>query len=113
MGINRMWLKESSRTVIRKSKTNFLLSGLAYVMMLYIISILCMYLSGYGTMVEQAMEQMEKGAVLTYEDMLAMMPSVSPVAIVLVIVNMLLSVLIQSGYQGYCLMDSRGIPVVY
>ena len=72
MGINRVWIKDRSKQIVKASKPNILLIGLAYVVILYVIDLLCSYLSGYATVSEVVTGYARKGMVPTYEELMGL-----------------------------------------
>ena len=113
MGINRVWIKDRSKLIVKASKPNILLIGLAYVVILYVIDLLCSYLSGYATVSEVVTGYARKGMVPTYEELMGLVPAISWSASVLIVLNMLGRIMMQAGYQGYCLMISRGVTTTF
>lgn len=105
--IDRQTLKSEAKQNMRGKKPNVFLVAAVYVITLSILTALMYTLSGYDRFLNYIEQILPVNPYPTYEDVAAAIPSVAPMAAILMVTILMSKTVLDVGYMGYCLQIAR------
>lgn len=113
MLIDRPSIKQASRILMRETRPSVYPVTLLYLVIVTVIQTIISVLSGVTTFYQNVFTYANMNAVLTYEDLLNLIPRPGLVSEILIVALALTLAIVSAGYQFYCLKVSRRIPGSY